>query len=269
VDYTQRRSLDVHEEKALLGMPEIVLLDDDPRELDTFIRFINVYYSGIPGLKLSPGNPRGFTSGSAALECFTDGKGADIVFLDIVMPEMSGVEVATRLRDRGFDGYIVFLTSVNDFAAESYRVGAFSYLLKPVEKEKLFSVLRKIDETREALYRKDTAFILVATKQFRRNILLREIVFVEILGHNLSIHLTNDETVSINKPMKEFSPALLSDERFARCHGSIIVNMDFVETIRDNAAVLRTGQRIPISRRHSGFKSWYISRSINRLEGSR
>jgi DNA-binding LytR/AlgR family response regulator len=251
-----------------MGMPEIVLLDDDPRELDTFTRFITVYYSGIPELKLSPGNPRGFTSGSAALEYFTGGKGADIVFLDIVMPEMSGVEVATLLRDRGFDGYIVFLTSVNDFAAESYRVGAFSYLLKPVAKEKLFSVLRKIDETREASYRKDTAFILVETKQFHRNILLRDIVFAEILGRNLFIHLANDETISINKPLKKFTPPLLVDGRFAYCHRSIIVNMDFVETIRDNVAVLRTGQSIPISRRYGAFKSRYISRSINRFEDS-
>jgi DNA-binding LytR/AlgR family response regulator len=153
---------------------------------------------------------------------------------------------------------------VNDFAAESYRVGAFSYLLKPVEKEGLSSVLRKIEETREKSHEKDTASVLVETRQFHRNILLRNIVFAEILGHNLSIHLANKETVLINKPLKEFSPALLADERFAHCHGSIIVNMDFVETIRNNAAVLRTGESIPISRRCNGFKSRYIARSIDR-----
>jgi DNA-binding LytR/AlgR family response regulator len=108
----------------------------------------------------------------------------------------------------------------------------------------------------------------VETKRFHRNILLRNIIFAEILGHDLSIHLANDETILINKPLKEFSPALLVDERFAHCHGSIIVNMDFVETIRDNAAVLRTGQSIPLSRRQSDFKSRYISRLLNRLRGS-
>ncbi|MDR2740792.1 MAG: LytTR family transcriptional regulator DNA-binding domain-containing protein, partial [Treponema sp.] len=147
-------------------------------------------------------------------------------------------------------------------------VRAFSYLLKPVEKERLFSVLRKLDEAREESYEKDTAFVLVTTKQFHRNILFWDIIFVEILGHTLFIHLANDETVSINKPLKEFSPVLLADGRFAHCHGSIIVNMDFVETIRDNTAVLKTGQTIPISRRCNDFKSRYITRSINRFGSS-
>jgi DNA-binding LytR/AlgR family response regulator len=247
----------------LTGIPEIVLLDDDKKELDKLVYFLEVYYAC--GLRAAPGRSflHDFTSPSVAFEYFEGGKRVDIVFLDIIMPEMSGVEVAVRLRDRGFGGYIVFLTSVNDFAAESYGVTAFSYLLKPVEQERLFSVLRKIDETREKSYEKDTAFVLVKTKQFQRNILFRDIIFVEILGHSLSIHLVNGETVSINKPLKEFSPALLTDERFARCHGSIIVNMDFVETIRDNMAVLKMGQTIPISRRRDDFKSRYITRSIN------
>jgi DNA-binding LytR/AlgR family response regulator len=245
-----------------------MLLDDDKRELDKLVSFLKGYYAAGPRTAFGRSFLHDFTSCSAMLEYFAEEKNVDIVFLDIIMPEMSGIETAAILRDRGFDGYIIFLTSVNDFAAESYRVGAFSYLLKPVEKEGLFSVLRKIEKTREKSYEKDAAFVLVETKQFHRNILLRDIVFAEILGHHLSIHLVNEETVSINKPLKEFSPALLADERFAHCHGSIIVNMDFVETIRDNAAVIRSGQSIPISRRCNGFKSQYITRSINRLKGS-
>jgi DNA-binding LytR/AlgR family response regulator len=244
-------------------MPEIMLLDDDKRELDKLVYFLEAYYSSGQRTEPSRSFLHDFTSPFAALQYFEDRKMADIVFLDIIMPEMSGVEAAVLLRDRGFGGYIVFLTSVNDFAAESYRVGAFSYLLKPVEKEQLFNVLRKIDEARERSYREDTAALLVTTRQFDRNILFRDIIFAEILGHNLFIHLANDETIAINKPLKEFAPPLLADGRFAHCHGSIIVNMDFVETIKDSAAVLRTGQTIPISRRHSDFKSRYISRSMN------
>jgi DNA-binding LytR/AlgR family response regulator len=249
-------------------IPEIVLLDDDKRELDKLVSFLKKYYAAGLRTAFDRNFLHDFTSGSAMLEYFAKGKNVDIVFLDIIMPEMSGIEAAAALRDRGFDGYIVFLTSVNDFASESYRVGAFSYLLKPVEIEGLFSVLEKIEETQKKSYEKDTAFVMVETKQFRRNILLRDIIFAEIMGHHLFIHLVNEETVSINKPLKEFSPVLLADERFAHCHGSIIVNMDFVETIRDNAAVIRSGQSIPISRRCNGFKSRYITHSINRLRGS-
>ena len=252
----------------MIAAPEIVLLDDDIRELDKLIILIRAYYSDSSRSKLPFRGPRCFTSGLAVLEYFAGGGRADTVFLDIIMPGISGVETAGRLRDRGFNGYIVFLTSVNDFAAESYRVGAFSYLLKPVEKENLFSVLRKIEDDREKLSEEDTASVMVQTKQYRKNILLRKIVFAEIMGHNLYIHLADNEMVSINKPLKEFSPSLLADDRFAHCHGSIIVNMDFVETIRNNAAVLRTGQLIPISRRCGDFKSRYITRSIGRFKNS-
>jgi DNA-binding LytR/AlgR family response regulator len=250
------------------GALEIVLLDDDPQELDRLISLIGAYYSDKDRSQLPLRGLHCFISGLAALEYFAGGGTADIIFFDIIMPGMSGVEAAGHLRDRGFNGYIVFLTAVNDFAAESYRVGAFSYLLKPVEKERLFGVLQKIEHAREKLYEKDMASVLVQTKQFRKNILLREVVFVEVMGHNLYIHLANNEMILINKPLKEFSPSLLTDDRFIHCHGSIIVNMDFVETIRDNAAVLRTGQSIPISRRYSDFKSRYITRSISRIKSS-
>jgi DNA-binding LytR/AlgR family response regulator len=247
-------------------MPEIVLLDDNPGELDKLVNLIGTYYSCRSRDKRPFYGLHCFTAGLAMLEFFEEGGTADIVFLDIIMPGMSGVEVAGYLRERGFAGHIVFLTSANDFAAESYWVGAFAYLLKPVEKESLFGVLQKIGDAMNKLFEEDAASVSVKTKHFRKNILLREIVFVEIIRHNLYIHLANDETVSINKSLKEFSPSLLADNRFVHCHGSIIVNMDFVKTIRDNAAILRTGQSIPISRRYGDFKSRYITYSVSRFK---
>jgi DNA-binding LytR/AlgR family response regulator len=252
---------------GLIGIPEIVLVDDDQRELDKLSHLIGMYYSVEVRLKVVSHSLHSFNSGPAVLDYVAEGKAVDIIFLDIIMPEMSGVEVAECLRDTGCHGYIVFLTSVNDYAAESYKVRAFSYLLKPVGKEQLFNVMRKIEDARVKSYGKDTAAIPIRIRQYYKNILFREIVFVEIMGRKLFIHLMNNETVSINKPLKEVSPALLADDRFAHCHGSIIANMDFVETIKDNAAVLRTGQLIPISRRCNNFKSLYVAYSINKSRG--
>jgi DNA-binding LytR/AlgR family response regulator len=248
----------------LIDIPEIVLADDDQKELDILIHLIGTYYFGKTQLKSIPHNLHIFNSGSAVLDYFAGEKNVNIIFLDIVMPGISGVETAKYLRDKGFDGYIVFLTSVNDFAAESYKVRAFSYLLKPVKKEQLFNVIQKIEDARTKSYEEDTAAILIQSKQYYRNVLFREIVYVEIMGHKLYIQLTNNEKISLNKPLHEISPALLADDRFAHCHGSIIANMDFVETIKDNAAVLRTGQSIPISRRCNDFKTRYITRSMRR-----
>ena len=72
-----------------------------------------------------------FANGREALDHVRTGPPADVCFLDIIMPEMSGVELAKKLRSLGYGGEIVFLTSSNDFARESYQVKAFDYLIKP------------------------------------------------------------------------------------------------------------------------------------------
>jgi len=247
-------------------LPEILLLDDDPRELDKISRLVSAYYAEKEHKQLL-GNLHPFRAGSAALEFFLSGAAVDTAILDIIMPEMSGIQFAEKIRDKGYRGHIIFLTSVNDFASESFMVGAFSYLLKPVEKERLFSVLRRIDEERTRKHSEDNVSVFIQTRQYSRNILLREIVYAEVMGRKLFIHLVNDETVSFNKPMKEIAPQLLADGRFSRCHNSIIVNMEQVATIRKNDAVMKNGSAIPISRRFSEFKSRYISWSLHKTDG--
>jgi len=240
------------------------MLDDDPRELDKLSRLISAYYKNHARLELPPQNLCQFRSGLSALEYISRGAAPDIAFLDIIMPEMTGVQFAERIRNEGYRGYVVFLTSANDFASESFMVGAFSYLLKPVGEERLFSTLRKIEEDMARAQLEDTVSIFVQTRQYSRDILLREILFAEVMGRKLSIHLVNGETVTFNKPLKEFAPELLAHKRFSTCHNSIIVNMDHVENIRENDAVMRNGSVIPVSRRYRDFKSRYISYIIHK-----
>ena len=238
--------------------PAIILLDDDPRELGKTSRLVSAYYAARPHTRSSV-NLHPFSSGSAALEFFESGAAVDIAFLDIIMPEMSGIQFAGKLRDKGYKGYIVFLTTVNDFASESFMVGAFSYLLKPVQKEQLFGILKKIEEDRAKKYIEDSTAIFISTRQFSRNILLREIVCAEIMGRKLSFHLINNDIISFNMPLKEIAPQLLADGRFSHCHNSIIVNMDQVKNIMENGTVMKNGSVYPISRRFREFKSRYIA----------
>ena len=240
------------------------MLDDDPRELDKLSRLISAYYAKQLRIELPPQNICRFRSGTAALDYISRGTAPDIAFLDIIMPEMTGVQFAERIRNNGYRGYVVFLTSANDFASESFMVGAFSYLLKPVGEERLFSTLQKIEEDMVRTQLEDSASILVQTRQYSREILLREILFAEVMGRKLSIHLITGETVTFNKPLKEFAPELLAHKRFSTCHNSIIANMDHVENIRENDAVMRTGPVIPISRRYREFKSRYISYMLHK-----
>ena len=92
---------------------------------------------------------RYFDNGADALSHIKAGEKVDVCFLDIVMPEMSGIEIARQIRKmEAGNGIqtcdIVFFTSSNDFASESFEVKAFAYLLKPAEPRKVLDTLREI-----------------------------------------------------------------------------------------------------------------------------
>jgi DNA-binding LytR/AlgR family response regulator len=78
-----------------------------------------------------------FTCPNKAFDYVSSGAPVDVCFLDIIMPEMNGIELAEKLRVNNFKGEIVFLTTSNNFAQQSYSVKAFDYLIKPITCENL------------------------------------------------------------------------------------------------------------------------------------
>ena len=116
-------------------MLRIAVCDDEEEHLKRTALLLEGYFQSRPGLH---GQVETFRSGGALLERAKDAGGFDLYVLDILMPELSGIDTGRRLRALAGGGEIVYLTSSNDFAADSYDVRAFFYLLKPVEEGKLF-----------------------------------------------------------------------------------------------------------------------------------
>jgi DNA-binding LytR/AlgR family response regulator len=237
---------------------EVVLCDDKKDELDVLKEAVSEWCVR----KHINVDLHAFSGADWALDYYDKGANTiDLAILDILMPRMSGIDLAGKLRKQGCTAPIVFLTSSNDFAAESYAVGAFSYLLKPLKKEALFALMDKVT-TRPVEKEPDESFILLQTKQQAQNLRLADIVYAEVRGHTLTVHMSDGSTVEALEPMREFAPKLLSDERFQQTHASFLVNMEYVEKIRDNIASLRTGGAVPISRSYRNFKSRYIEWAV-------
>lgn len=114
-------------------MLKIAVCDDDEVELRKTVDCIKSW----PGLD---GGVSIFPNGEELLREALFG-GFDIYVLDILMPGLDGISTGAKLREAGEGGEIIYLTNSNEFAAGSYEVGAFFYLLKPVERERLHSVL--------------------------------------------------------------------------------------------------------------------------------
>lgn len=171
----------------------------------------------------------------------------DIYLLDILMPELNGIEIGRRLRVRGDGGVIVYLTNSNDFAADSYDVQAFSYLLKPVEETKLFRVL---DEAVEKLARRQSSSTVVHTLQGPRRIPLERIRYAERVGRIIRYFCTDGmvDSRSIRVPFREAVAPLLSDRRFCLCGASFVLNFQHVTGVNGQIVMLDNGQTVALPR---------------------
>ncbi len=180
---------------------------------------------------------------SSALSFINDDeKEFDIVLMDILMPEMNGMEAANKLREVNESACLIFVTNMSEYAVEGYQVNAMDYLLKPVkfprfvetmDKAVQYCTLRRHHvlsfQTAEGLVRLNTA----------------DIFFIQSYKHYLYIQTLSDE-YRVRSSMKEMEQQL-SDQLFFRCDNSYIINLEHVSEIKRDTAVV--GQwNVPVSR---------------------
>jgi len=192
-----------------------------------------------------------FTCPSQALDYFRSGADIDACFLDIIMPEMSGIKLAEKLRENSFAKDIVFITTSNDFASQSYQVQAFDYLLKPLTSEKVSNVMSKLKKSQENA---DKAGLSVVTQRDTRFVLFRDISHIEVIRHLVYIKLLDKSVIKMYAVFNDLEKQLLADGRFARCHRSYIVNQNEIMTMGKKELTMKNGSKIPISRSYSQVK---------------
>ena len=203
-----------------------------------------------------------FEKGADVLEYIKkSGADIDVCFLDIIMPEMNGIELAKNMRACGYDGKIVFLTTSNDYGVESYQVKAYFYLLKPVNAEAVAALLNEI---KIAAVVEDTAGIKIETRNMTRFVYFYEISFVEVINKNVYFRLLDGSEIVIFASLGEILPRLIEDGRFAQCHRSFVVNMDAVLQIHGKEVLMRCGRRAPISRSCKEFNDQYFMRVMEK-----
>lgn len=197
-------------------------------------------------------------SGEYSIEAYRNGGALlaraafDIVLLDIAMEPMDGLELARRLRMRGDESRIVFITAHQQYAIDAYDVEAFHYLVKPVDTEKLEEVLIKLCA---ALHKERSRAIIVRQGTAVRRIPLEQVLYLEVLNRKIYLH-TAGETIPFYGKLEDLEPALpgLQSGRsavFFRCHRSYIVNLCHVQVYEKGEIRLDNEERIPLSKRRS------------------
>ena len=181
-----------------------------------------------------------FDGGEAFLSGFTPGDDA-LVFLDICMEGMNGIEVAQRVRKRSARCLIVFLTSSKEYAFDAFPIHPFDYLVKPYSAARLDHVLsgaiRLMEESEQ----------LVEIHLPRQTIRLPhgQIVAVTSHGHALDIFTVSGACLKSSQTFAELEAALRGDERFLPCNRGVLVNMDEALKLDGDSILLTDGLRFP------------------------
>ena len=200
-----------------------------------------------------------FTSPEALLRTVQEGSIFDIVILDIVMPGMNGIQLGQALRNESIDQKIVYLTSSEEYALDSFRVRAFDYLLKPVEKKTLFPVL---DEAISSIHIKKDKSLIIKTKETNARVTFDSILYAELAKHAIVYHLIGGKTVESTTLRTTFSEAmqeLLTDRRFLLCGTSTLVNLHHITMVENESIVFQDTLRVFLNKKN-------LSGAARRLE---
>ena len=225
-------------------MFHIALCDDDVKQRRLTHKLLDNYLS----LHGTAAKIREFSSGQALLNAMCD-ETFDLYLLDIVMPEMDGINLGAELRKSDENGVIVYLTTSPDFALQGYSVKAASYLLKPIQEEKLFSVL---DDAFKAITNRREQSIMVKTADGMSRLLLDHILYVEQTERVPRYHLKDGSCVvgvTIQTSFLETMRPLLSDKRFYLCGASFVLNLHCIKSINKADVLFAGGQQTTVPRR--------------------
>ena len=177
-----------------------------------------------------------YDSGREVIEAIeADAFPCELLLLDIHMPEKDGLETAAYIRDHQIDVDIIFVTVSSEFVFDGYTFQAFSYLLKPLSRDRLSAELSRYMQLRSAC---------------------SKCLYVNIGRKRVPIFLDDSQSLSFYAKMGELEQTLSEDD-FIRCHQSYLVNVRYIQS-HTRTEIDIGGEIIPISRRYTDIVCNYL-----------
>lgn len=183
-----------------------------------------------------------------------------IYLLDIIMAVMNGIEIGRLIRKTDRRAAIIYLTSSPDYAVASYTVGAYYYLLKPIEEEKLLPVLeRAIGDFQD----QNDSLFQVPTRKGLVSVFANQIMYVEYHNHIVTYHLQDGRQIDSTTIRVSFDSVikpllLLPASPYAKISSSFLVNLNHVSDIYKNGFLMPDGAGLTITRPYSEARHRYM-----------
>jgi DNA-binding LytR/AlgR family response regulator len=228
-------------------MIKAIAIDDEPLSLKIIEKFCAK--SDLVSLQES------FTQTTEATR-FLEQNDIDLLFLDINMPAISGIDFYKSLPNSPM---LIFTTAYTEFALEGFNLSAVDYLVKPFTYDRFEKAIQKAKEYYQHIKPREVntdKFILVKSDYSLIKIFLKDILFIEVLDNYLKIHLDDTRTIVTRMPMKTILDKLPSED-FIRVHRSFVVPFSKIKSVRNKVINIGTEQ-IPIgSSYEAGFFSQF------------
>lgn len=224
------------------GIYNCVVIDDEPAPREILAKHITRH----PVLNLI----KSFDEAPKALNYLRKNK-PDIIFLDIEMPGLTGLELINSLDTEGIS--FIFVTAHPQFAMDAFDLDAVDYLSKPVSFERFSKSVKK---ALRRLASRNEGTIVLETGKEKQQISLEQIDWIEADNYYLDIygHKFAEGKITVRLPLYKMEK-LLPQERFSKISRSVIVSLKYIKSIRNNEVTLRNGKKFTVSRSYKSVIS--------------
>lgn len=228
---------------------KIAICDDEKIYRDSIIEFLLPYMQVYTDIKTTE-----FCCGEDLIKAYENEDGFDVIFLDIEMKELNGIETGHKIRTIDKDVTISFLTSYKQYVFNSFKVGAFDYLIKPI---KILDFNKLMDRILDK-YKNEHYVLSIKWQDEISQIEIKNIIYIEAYKRRLFYYTIDQKFKSIGK-LSDFE-SKLDKYGFLRCHQGFLVNMNYIKTIEDNFIVTTNGGKVEMSAR----KKQYCLKTFNK-----
>jgi len=178
----------------------------------------------------------------------------DILFLDIQMSGKNGMETARELRQKNKNTIIIFVTAIEEYVFQAFDVGAFHYIVKPIDDVKFIDVLhRAVDELslqNKDIKEQEDKYVIINNSGVHTKVILDEIVYAEVFNRKVVIHKM-DETIEYYGKMSDLEA--LTGDNFFRPHRAYLINFKYVEKYDATTIYLEKGTVLMAKRKFPEF----------------
>ena len=202
------------------------------------------------------------TEYATAGDYFADGVEHDILFLDIELEgpgqDMDGMEMARQIRgmEDTKQPIIIFITGYEKYVYDAFDVGAFQYLLKPVDEQKFAGVFRRAAEQAAAYTGQDKKALMIQYGGTGKTIPLRDIYYMESQNHKIAVHM-KDGVPEYYARMSDLEEELQG--QFCRVHKGYLINLSYVDEYNKTEVTLTNGDKLLISKyKYEDFVKAYL-----------